>query len=350
VAMKGGEESSLFPLEDGCHDPCPCCLRDGDDEKRPSWPTGTGWARSCATTRVVGNSGARGRVLFAGTKHNQMACSQPAHATKHLPRLICPFAAASFTLSQRADGVSNGTALWLAAQCLAMYLAHHLPRSRKATQTRPRALELGSGIGFTAWVFLSSCPSHLTVMSRLALASLGWDVLATDIPHVIHSVLNSNVTDNLTTLPPNSGTVQVRELDWFVSPANWTWDHKSIISHSSPLIPVYTSCPLLCPPFDLIISADTVYASELVEPFLRTLYTLSTLSTSVSSRPLIFLCVERRDSLVLDRLLADANEKWKFLVERIPHKKLARSLRKGGVHWENSDWDGVELWKLRLAS
>ena len=285
-----------------------------------------------------------------------MAYSQPAHATKHFPRLVCPFASSSFTLSQRADGVSNGTALWLSAQCLAMYLAHNLPRSLNANRRRPRALELGSGIGFTAWAFCcTSCPFHLgfTLISRLALASLGWDVLATDIPHVIQSVLKNNVTDNLTALPPNSGTVQVRELDWFVSPANWTWDHKAIISHSSPLIPASTStsCPLLCPPFDLIISADTVYASELVEPFLRTLYTLSTLSTSISSRPPpIFLCVERRDSLLLDRLLADASEKWKFLVERIPHKKLARSLGKSGVHWESSDWDGVELWKLRLAS
>jgi hypothetical protein len=196
----------------------------------------------------------------------------------------------------------------------------------------------------------ASCIFHLafTLVSRLALASLGWDVLATDIPHVIQSVLKNNVTSNLAALPPDSGTVQVRELDWFVSPANWAWDHKSIISHSSPLDPASTLCPtLLCPPFDLIISADTVYASNLIEPLLRTLYTLSTLS---SRPPPIFLCVERRDPLLLDRLLAEAKEKWKFSVERIPHKKLARSLGKSGVHWENSDWDGVELWKLILAS
>jgi len=173
-------------------------------------------------------------------------------------------------------------------------------------------------------------------------------VLATDIPHVIQSVLKNNITSNLAALPPGSGTVQVRELDWFASPANWAWHHKSIISHSSPLDSAPTPCPtLLSPPFDLIISADTVYASELIEPFLRTLYTLSTLSTRP---PPIFLCVERRDPLLLDRLLAEAKENHKFTVERIPHRKLARSLEKSGVHWEISDWDGVELWKLRLAS
>jgi hypothetical protein len=289
------------------------------------------------------------------TKQNQMACSQPAHATKHLPHLICPFASSSFSLAQLADGVSNGTALWLSAQCLAMYLAHNLPRSLNANQRRPRALELGSGIGFTAWaplLHLVSFSSWIYTICRLALASLGWDVLATDIPHVIQSVLKNNVTNNLTALPPNSGTVQVRELDWVVSPDNWAWDHNSIISHSSPLRPSPASCQSsLCPPFDLIISADTVYASELLDPFLRTLYTLSTLSTSLSLRPPpIFLCVERRDSLLLDRLLADASGKWKFAVERIPNKKMARSLEKSGVYWEKSDWDGVELWKLRLAS
>jgi hypothetical protein len=234
-----------------------------------------------------------------------------------------------------------------------MYLAHNLPRSQNANHGRPRALELGSGIGFTAWAFFAPCVLFILGLHfacRLALASLGWDVLATDIPHVIQSVLKINVTNNLTALPPNSGTVQVRELDWFVSPANWTWDHKSIISHSEPFIPSSTPCPsLLSPPFDLIISADTVYTSELLEPFLRTLYTLSTLSVS-SRPPPIFLCVERRDSLLLDRLVSDANEKWKFAVERIPHKKLTRSLEKSGIQWGKSDWDGVELWKLRLAS
>ena len=275
-----------------------------------------------------------------------MACSHPAHVTKHLPLLTYPFVSSSFTLSQRSDGVANGTALWLSAQCLAFYLAHNLPKSLNPT---PRAIELGSGIGFTASVFFNfSLHPAFTFMFRLALASLGWDVLATDIPHVIESVLKNNVTNNIAGLPPNSGIVQVRELDWFVPPANWIWNHKSIISHSSPLIPSATSCPsLLRPPFDLIISADTVYASELLQPFLRTLYSLSMLSTS--RPPPIFLCVERRDSLLLDRLLSDAKDKWNFAVERIPHKKLARSLEKSGVQWKKSDWDGVELWKLRLV-
>jgi hypothetical protein len=236
-----------------------------------------------------------------------------------------------------------------------MYLAQYPPKSLHAIPRRPRALELGSGIGLTAWAFLYLVffpPFIYTFISSLALASLGWDVLATDIPHVIQSVLKNNITNNLAALPPGSGTVQVRELDWFVSPANWTWDHESIISNTSPPTPSSTPCPsLLRPPFDLIISADTVYASELLEPFLSTLYNLSTLSMSVSSRqPPIFLCVERRDSLLLDRLLSDAKEKWKFITERIPHKKLTRSLEKSGIQWPKSDWDGVELWKLRLTS
>jgi hypothetical protein len=85
----------------------------------------------------------------ADTNNNQrMSSSQPAHNTKHVPFLISPFVHSTFTLSQLADGVSNGTALWLAGQCLALYLAHNHPQS----SPHPRAIELGSGIGFTASV------------------------------------------------------------------------------------------------------------------------------------------------------------------------------------------------------
>ena len=176
---------------------------------------------------------------------------------------------------------------------------------------------------------------------------MGWDVLATDIPHVIQSVLRPNVSNNLATLPPGSGNVQVRELDWSVLPANWTWDHESIIASPSPFIP---GPSLLHPSFDLIISADTVYAIELVNPFLRTLHALSLLSTSSSRGPPIFLCFERRDPMLVDRLLSDAKNEWNFVVERIPHKKVARALEKSGVNWEKSDWEGIEIWKLRLVS
>jgi len=98
--------------------------------------------------------------------------AQPAHLTKHIPLLVCPFNNSSFALSQRADGVSNGTALWLGGQCLAMYLAHNLPRCHLASK-RPSAIELGSGIGFTACVPFISAFTR-TEMFLQALRSRPW--------------------------------------------------------------------------------------------------------------------------------------------------------------------------------
>ncbi|KAH9484221.1 hypothetical protein JR316_0003701 [Psilocybe cubensis] len=197
----------------------------------------------------------------------------------------------------------------------------------------PRAIELGSGIGLTA----------------LALSSLGWDVLATDISHVISSVLEKNIKNNLPALPMGSGLIQMRELDWSVPPDKWTWDHELAVASPSALPPAGGSSALLRPPFDLIFSADTVYATELVEPMLRTLHALSTMSASMSGHhfPPILLCIERRDPQLVDSLLASAKDKWNFSVERIPHKKIVKAVEKG-VQWDRAEWEDVEIWKLRL--
>lgn len=94
---------------------------------------------------------------------------QPAHHTKHLPVLAYPFNNVAFHLVQRDDGISNGTALWLGAQVLSVYLsAEFKGKSRKTIEAgtddsalvlhdtaRPKVVELGSGIGLTACVRLS---------------------------------------------------------------------------------------------------------------------------------------------------------------------------------------------------
>lgn len=188
-------------------------------------------------------------------------------------------------------------------------------------------------------------------MTSLALCSLGWDVLATDIPHVISSVLEKNIIHNLSALPIGSGTIQFRELDWSVLPEDWTWNHESVVaSHADHPVSADESLALLRPPFDLIISADTVYSVELVEPMLRTLHALSTLSASPTGShfPAILLCIERRDPALVDRLLATAKEKWQFQIERIPHKKVVKAVEKE-AKWNKVDWDDVELWKLKLS-
>ena len=104
----------------------------------------------------------------------------PAHLTKHLPVLQYYFASSQsrFTLQQRDGGHSNGTALWLGGQCLSSYLVDIarkavLLKKKLATPSvvegqlggsssnvqhastfpRLRAIELGSGVGLTAYVY-----------------------------------------------------------------------------------------------------------------------------------------------------------------------------------------------------
>jgi len=133
-----------------------------------------------------------------------------------------------------------------------------------------------------------------------------------------------------------------------VEPENWSWvDGKSVSSPSLPKDP-----PIEVPhgpPFDLIITSDTVYIPQLAGPLLRTIRTLASLSSAEGKSPLILLCFERRDPLLIDRTLNDARRVWGFKLERVPHKKLVQAMEKAGLRWDKDDWDGVELWRLKLT-
>lgn len=184
-----------------------------------------------------------------------------------------------------------------------------------------------------------------TSHTSLFLASLGWDVLATDTKNIVDSVLNSNIQRNLTSLYPSS--IETRELDWTVPPEQWTWDNSLSITRARQDESEYSST--LRPPFDLIISADTVYTHELITPLLRTAHALSVASHALSQRyPFVLFCVERRDPHLVDALFDEARATWNFSVDRVPKTKLAKSLDKAGLKWDRSDWEDVEIWKLRL--
>lgn len=123
-----------------------------------------------------------------------------------------------------------------------------------------------------------------------------------------------------------------------------------IASQSAPSLP-RNPAGLLKPPFDLICTADTVYHPSLIEPLLRTLHALSVLSMAASPSlraPPAFLCIERRDPSLVDRVLADAKSTWNFNVDRVPDRKLRKAMEKGGVRWDKEDWEGIEIWKLTL--
>ena len=105
----------------------------------------------------------------------------------------------------------------------------------------------------------------------------------------------------------------------------------------------------LGPPFDMIIASDTVYIPQLTQPLLRTIHTLASLSSAGGKSPLTLLCFERRDPLLIDHTLNEARRVWGLKPERIPHKKLIQAMEKAGLAWDKGDWDGVELWKLKLV-
>ncbi|EPT06149.1 hypothetical protein FOMPIDRAFT_124948 [Fomitopsis schrenkii] len=262
-----------------------------------------------------------------------MAHKRP-HRTKHLALLRYPFRNTVFDLTQSNNGLTNGTALWLGAQCLSLYLADAL-RLKAPSGRRLRAIELGSGVG----------------LSALALCSMGWDVLATDLPDVISGVLESNIARNASHLPVGSGNVQVRALDWTVPPEQWVWDNRTFIGLlGGPPRPQPEHFETFGPPFDLIISSDTLYATDIVHPLFRTLHILSTLSAKPGYRPPpVYLAIERRGPALIDRALADAVTTWGFTTERVLHRKVAKALEKGGTSWDKDDWDGVEIWKLTLV-
>lgn len=258
----------------------------------------------------------------------------PAHHTKHVPLLRYPFCHSLFHLAQLDNGASNGTALWLGAQLLSWYLADNL-KYKATSARRPRVVELGSGIG----------------LSALALSAMGYDVLATDLPAVVSSVLADNISRNVSQLPLGHGTIQVRILDWSVPPEQWSWNDDTAVA-SPDVRQEAGDAQTMGPPFDLIISSDTIYSPDIISPLFRTVHALTRMSliSSPSSRPPpVYICLERRDPTLINRSLSNAENMWGFTLDRVPHKKLVRAMEKGGVTWDKVDWEGIEIWKLTLT-
>ena len=175
--------------------------------------------------------------------------------------------------------------------------------------------------------------------------SLGWDVLATDTTHTISSVLSPNIASN-TTSSCDRGIIQIRELDWLVPPESWDWTSSIAVASSHSYTPTADDPTILKPPFDLIISSDTIYAAELVQPLLRALHAAVTISGS----PHVYLCLERRDPALVDRALSEAKDVWGFTVTRVSHRRVSKAMEKGGLKWKKEDWDGVEIWRLKLKN
>lgn len=175
---------------------------------------------------------------------------------------------------------------------------------------------------------------------------------ATDTDSVVNTVLSNNVARNLSELPRNVGRIDVRVLDWMVLPQDWIWDDATSITPSQASHSAEShnpSLPSTSPPFDLILSADTVYSPALVTPLLRSLHYLASSCCLPTSCP-VYLCLERRDGVLVDSALAEARDKWGFSAERVMHRKISKAIKRSGLNWDSEDWDGVEIWRMILKT
>lgn len=129
-------------------------------------------------------------------------------------------------------------------------------------------------------------------------------------------------------------------LDWTNFPSQWNLANDEAVADDN-----------FRPPFHLIITADTIYKEELIQPLLRSLHALALESTPVgpASSPLILVCLERRDPLLTESVIDRAKNVWGFKVQRVPATKLRRAVEKGlGCEWGDG-WSEIELWKLKLS-
>lgn len=220
----------------------------------------------------------------------------PAPETKDLPVLHHPLPGGNTALlNQRArdqgEG-TTGTTLWLGAQVLSAYLAKHGADSR-SREPKLCALELGAGVGLLS----------------LTLAEMGYDVLSSDIDPVV-AILESNMKANWAL-----GSVAVTKVDWLDPPP-------------------------LEGEFDIIVTADTIYTPDLVDPLWNTVARYSGPATTS------YVAVENRDP----RLMEAAYERGKelgFDVKRINANRIVKAVERVWGWKKGEGWEGVEIWKAK---
>ena len=236
---------------------------------------------------------------------------------------------------------TTGTTLWLGAQVLACYLSSTLADQSEAqkgidTQDqlgsigRKRIFELGSGIGYLS----------------LVLASMGYEVIATDIEPVLSSVLEPNIREGIRMLSSRRlqpGSVSVRQLDW----------EEYARLDLNPLTATGQFGHL-----DIVVMTDTIYHPPLIVPLFTTIRRLSVESAQSRSNPrslgkpiypTLYLALERRDSQMVDSALQTARDMG-FELKRVGHGRVAKAVRAAGCGWSDEIWAGIEVWKGRFVA
>jgi hypothetical protein len=194
--------------------------------------------------------------------------------------------------------------------------------------------------------------------SRIVLAAMGYDVTTTDIEPPLSQVLRPNIERNMTRFA--LGSITATDLDWCTFPSN--------VSTVKPLEEQDLASDSFAnwhQPWDSIVTTDTIYHADLIEPLIKTLRTLSILAASAKridsqhknpnetpSYPPIYVALENRDPKLVDSAL-DAAKAHGFILKRISQSRVDKGLLKSGWSWDRDakqDYDGIQLWKWRLAS
>ncbi|KAM0753846.1 hypothetical protein T439DRAFT_377976 [Meredithblackwellia eburnea MCA 4105] len=275
----------------------------------------------------------------------------PAHETKELKLVHYKLPSGSLAVLHQdnsqhsSDNASTGRTIWLGAQILSEYLHGLLHKSDRFTtvdglKRRKRCIELGAGTGLLS----------------ISLHHAGFDCIATDVPFLADTLLSKNLDENRS-LAVDAPKLEARALDWFEDPETWTWSSNSdggaITLASAEAVSSQADSdninPLLAPPFDFIVTSDSVYDPTLTPPLLKVLHALSTppnVTSASKPPPPIFLALEARDPLLIAGFLESARTDFNFKCTQVNEGKIEKIAT--GWGWSKSDWEGVQVWKLVL--
>lgn len=170
------------------------------------------------------------------------------------------------------------------------------------------AVELGAGVGLTS----------------MLLALLGWKIFATDIEPSLSTVLKPTIEANSDALSSADGSCTALHLDWLAVDD--------------------TARTLFGDSIDLIVTTDTIYASDLVDPLFRAIKALAT-----PGHTRILLALERRDPAMVDGALQRAREVHGVSFKPIdPEVIVKAAAAHGNKAWTSEDIEDVQVLELTL--
>lgn len=190
---------------------------------------------------------------------------------------------------------------------------------------------------------------------------MGYDVTTTDIEPPLSQVLRPNIKRNSTRFA--QGSITAKDLDWCTFPSDVTSNETDQLhDQNSPS----ESLAQWRQPWDSIVTTDTIYHADLVEPLIKTLRSLSILAASAKQMerkdgsetvddlfyPPVYVALENRDPKLVNTAL-EAAKAHGFILKRISQSRVDKCLLKTGWSWDRDakqDYDGIQLWKWRLAS